>query len=89
MPDVKGDQYDIQEVEKEVMEEVTGKKPRKRSYRQMEYCYEPELEGVALWQLSTLSLPRHHVTISWSCILAALQDLLACCVHNLLQLASH
>lgn len=38
------------------MEEVPGKKPRKRSHRQMEYCYEPELEGVALWQLSILSI---------------------------------
>lgn len=37
--------WHVQEVEKEVMEEVPGKKPRKRSHRQMEYCYEPELEG--------------------------------------------
>ncbi|KAL3152477.1 hypothetical protein ABBQ32_001512 [Trebouxia sp. C0010 RCD-2024] len=39
------DDYFYTEVEKEVMEEVPGKKPRKRSHRQMEYCYEAELEG--------------------------------------------
>lgn len=38
------------------MEEVPGKKPRKRNHRQMEYCYEPELEGVASWQPSILSI---------------------------------
>ena len=27
------------------MEDIPGKKPRKRSLRQMEYCYEAELEG--------------------------------------------
>jgi len=34
-------------VEKEVEEEVPGKKSRKRTVRQMEYCYEAELEGTA------------------------------------------
>lgn len=35
----------LQEVEKEIVEEVQGKKPRKRTLREMEYCYETELEG--------------------------------------------
>ena len=35
-----------QEVEKEVAEEIPGKKPRKRTLRQMEYCFEAELEGL-------------------------------------------
>lgn len=39
------DDYFVTEVEKEVMEDIPGKKPRKRSLRQMEYCYEAELEG--------------------------------------------
>ena len=39
---------DMQEVEKEVAEEVPGKKSRKRTIREMEYCYEAELEGEIL-----------------------------------------
>ena len=35
-----------QEVEKEVAEEVAGKKPRKQTLRQVEYCFEAELEGL-------------------------------------------
>lgn len=41
-------QADMQEVEKEVAEEVPGKKSRKRTMREMEYCYEAELEGELL-----------------------------------------
>ena len=45
----------FQEVEKEVVENVPGKKPRKRTLRQMEYCYEAELEGACLLQIAVLS----------------------------------
>ena len=45
----------FQEVEKEVVEDVPGKKPRKRTLRQMEYCYEAELEGACLLQAAVLS----------------------------------
>ena len=38
----------VQEVEKEVVEDVPGKKSRKRTLREMEYCYEAELEGAHL-----------------------------------------
>lgn len=34
-------------MEKEIEEEASGKKPRKRTVRQMEYCYEADLEGAA------------------------------------------
>ena len=37
----------FQEVEKEIEEEASGKKRRKRTVRQMEYCYEADLEGAA------------------------------------------
>ncbi|KAL0029461.1 hypothetical protein WJX77_009633 [Trebouxia sp. C0004] len=39
------DDYFVVEVEKEVEEEASGKKPRKHTIRQMEYCYEADLEG--------------------------------------------
>lgn len=38
-------QMHLQEVEKETTEELPGKKSRKRTIREMEYCYEAELEG--------------------------------------------
>ncbi len=37
----------FQEVEKGIEDEASGKKPRKRTVRQMEYCYEADLEGAA------------------------------------------
>lgn len=39
------DDYFVVEVEKVIEEEASGKKPRKRTVRQMEYCYEADLEG--------------------------------------------
>ncbi|KAA6429066.1 MAG: hypothetical protein FRX49_01176 [Trebouxia sp. A1-2] len=39
------DDYFVVEVEKEIEEEASGKKSRKRTVRQMEYCYEADLEG--------------------------------------------
>lgn len=39
------DDYFVVEVEKEIEEEAFGKKPRKRTICQMEYCYEADLEG--------------------------------------------
>lgn len=43
-----------QEVEKEEFQEVPGKKARKRTIREMEYCHESELEG-RIWTLCTQS----------------------------------
>ena len=37
----------LQEVEKEEVEELPGKKPRTKTVRHLEYCYEAELEGEA------------------------------------------
>ena len=37
----------FQEVEKEIEEEASGNKPRKRTVCQMEYCYEADVEGAA------------------------------------------
>ena len=37
----------VQEVEKEAVQDIPGKKSRKRTTREMEYCYESELEGRA------------------------------------------
>lgn len=39
------DDYFVTEVEKETTEELPGKKSRKRTVREMDYCYEAELEG--------------------------------------------
>ena len=37
----------LQEVEKEEVEELPGKKPRTKTVRPSEYCYEAQLEGEA------------------------------------------
>ena len=37
----------LQEVEREEVEELPGKKPRTKTVRHSEYCYEAELEGEA------------------------------------------
>ena len=37
-------------MEKEVTQEVSGKKARKRTVREMEYCYEEELEGETVYE---------------------------------------
>lgn len=59
--------WHVQEVEKEVMEEVPGKKPRKRSHRQMEYCYEPELEGAVFGAAIVTAIYNRRASHAFLC----------------------